>query len=243
MPNELTREHAKALYDLATVSQSAGNHVHAIRVAGKLVEINEPFYTPFALALQMRSYALLGRGDLAIETGKRVIRLPEEQQRLLNPSFLSLCYQRSGDIKRAKEIYTETFELTPDDPSVVAALAELSLLDGSPKEAEHWASKLRGRAEPKFQILGRVIGALVLLLNNKPDEAGRELHWVAQFISGGTFQLQDWDYRDLQPVALKTAGPPRPGIPGMVHSLFDALTGKIPIAQFVEEWKKAAPAA
>lgn len=243
MPNKLTREHAKVLYDLGLQAQMSKNFVHAIRVMEKLVEIEEPFYTPFALAVQSQCYNALGRPDLEKETFKRIITLAEEQQQLLNATYLALCYQRLGDLKRAKAIYAELIELTPNDPQVIAALAELSLLEWSAKEAEHWASKLRGRAEPRFQILGRVIGAIVLLLDNKPDEAGRELQWVAQFISGGTFQLQDWDYRDLQPMALQIAGPPRPGISGMVHSLFDVLTGKTPIAQFLEEWKNVAPAA
>jgi tetratricopeptide (TPR) repeat protein len=244
MPNELTREHARLLYDLATNSQRTGNFVHTIQVTEKLVEINEPFYTPFALAAQSQCYNTLGRRDLETATFKRISGLPEEQQRLLNPAYLALCYQRIGDLKRAKKINTEILELTPNDPSVIAALAELSLLEHRPEEAEHWASKLRARGEAPYQILGRMIGALVLILNRRDDEAGKELEWVGQFLmSTGSVQLQAWDYRDLQPMATEITGPPRPGISGMFHSLFDALTGKISVPQFTEEWKKVAPAA
>jgi hypothetical protein len=126
----------------------------------------------------------------------------------------------------------------------IASLAELALLDHRLEEAEHWARKLRARGEAPYQILGRMIGALVLMLNKRGNEAGKELEWVGQFlISTGSMQLQAWDYRDLQPMATEIIGPPRPGISGMVHSLFDALTGKIPIPQFTEEWKKVVPAA
>src|SRR6266852_557573 len=223
MPNELTREHAKLLYDLATNSRRTGNLVHTIQVMEKLVEINEPFYTPFALAAQSDCYNALGRRDLETATFKRVIGLPEEQQQLLNPAYLALCYQRLGDLKSAKKIHTELLELTPNDPLVIGALAEISLLEHRLEEAEHWASKLRARGEAPYQTLGRMIGALVMILNRRGDEAGKELQWVGQFLmSTGSIQLQAWDYRDLQPMATEITGPPRPGISGMLHSLFEA---------------------
>src|SRR5215472_3002952 len=199
MPNELTREHAKALYELAINSQRSGNYVHTLRVLEKVVETKEPFYTPFALAAQSQCYNSLGRRGLDTETLKRITELPEEQQQLLNPDYLALCYQRSGNRKKAKEINAEILQIAPTDGAAISALAELSILDGRTEEAEQWAIALRNRVEPGYHILGRMIGVLVLLLNHRGDEAEKELRWVGQFlISTGNIPLQVWDYRDLQ---------------------------------------------
>lgn len=239
MPNELTREYAKELYELAINAQRGNNHVHAIRILERLEETGDPFYTPFALALIAQSYNTLGQRDLQTEVFKRVTKLPKEQQLLLHPGWIALCYQKLGDLKTAKEIHEEVLKLTPHDPNTHAALAEISLLQGNLDEAENWAKKLRERAEPHFQILGRIIGAFALALRNKHDESARELLWVGQFlISTGNIPTGQWDYSDLQPTVAKLgANSPAAAL------LQDVLSGRKTLPEFIEAWKNIAPAA
>jgi len=239
MAHELTREHAKELYDLALNARKTGHFVHAIRVLEKLIEIGDPFYTPFALAIMLECYNILGQRELEMEVYKRVTRLPGEQQLLLNPTWLALCYQKSGDLKTARTIHGEILELTPNDPNTVAAFAEISLLQGNFDEAETWARKLRERAEVNYQILGRIILAFALALRSRHDESASELRWVGQFlISSGNIPTGAWDYRDLQPLAGELGANSPTAI-----LLLDALTGRKILPQFIEAWNNIAPAA
>jgi|HubBroStandDraft_1064217.scaffolds.fasta_scaffold517190_2 tetratricopeptide (TPR) repeat protein len=135
MSTEPMREHAKDLYELALNSQRSKNYVHAINVLCVLVEIADPFYTPFALGALSQCYNSLGKRELEAEVFRRVTKLPPEQQLLLNPGWLSLSYQKSGDLKAAKRIAGEILGLAPNDSATIASLAELSLLDGEPEAA------------------------------------------------------------------------------------------------------------
>jgi len=125
----------KDLYTHAVSMQSARNFVYAIGLFERVMELGDPFYTPFALSQISQCYSLLGRRDLETETFKRVTELSRGQQQLLNPSWLALRYQRIGDLKSARSIHADILKLTPHDPSIIAALAEISLLEGNPHEA------------------------------------------------------------------------------------------------------------
>ncbi len=239
MPTEFTGEHAKALYDLALSSQRAGNYVHALRVLQQLIKIGDPFYTPFALAVMSQCYNALGRPDFEMEAFRRVTELPREQQQLLNPAWQALCYQRIGNLRGAQEIHEEVLGLVPNDPSATAALAEISLLQGNLEEAEKWAKGLRERAEPNLQILGRIIWAFVLALRKKHDESAAELLWVGQFlISSGNVPIGAWDYSDLQPVITKLGANST-----AATLLLEVLSGRKAVPEFIEAWKRIAPAA
>src|SRR5260370_5738632 len=157
MPNELTREDAKDLYGLAVNTQRSSNYVYAIRLFERVVAIGEPFYTPFALAGISQCYAALGHPNLEVATLKQVTELPKQQQLLLNPGWLAMCYQKSGDLREAVSLHVEVLKLAPHEPLSIAGLAELSLLMGRPDQAEAHAAELQQRAEPHFQILGRII--------------------------------------------------------------------------------------
>src|SRR5260370_2682804 len=135
MPNENTPEYIKAFYDHAANVSRGQDHVYAVRLLEKLVELREPFYTSFALALLEQAYKRLGRDDLVAKTLKRVTELPKDQQVLLNPAWLASCYQRTGDFKGAKTILAEIRQLSPDEPYAVASLADVALAEGRPDQA------------------------------------------------------------------------------------------------------------
>jgi tetratricopeptide (TPR) repeat protein len=237
MPNELTHENAKTLYEYGISVQRAQNFVYAIRLFEILVEIADPFYTPFALNLISQCYNQLGRRDLEMKSFTRITQLPPDQQRLLNPVSLALSYQRVGNLKVARELHSEILELTPHDPASVAALSEILLLEGKPIDAEQRAKELRERPEPGYQILGRMIVAFALAIRDMHDAAAKELYWVGQFlISTGNVPVGSWDYSDLQPVAQKTGRNAR-----TFNLLLEVLSSRLPLTEFIEEWKTVAP--
>lgn len=155
----------------------------------------------------------------------------------MNPGWLALCYQRSGAVGEARTIHAETLKLVPHDLEATSALAELSLIEGRLDQADIFAAELQQRAEPAFQILGRIIRALANALRNKHDEAAEELSWVGRFIvSSGSIPVGLWDYSDLQPLVPK-AGPNA----NALGVLFEALGGKIPYPDFTAKWGEIAP--
>jgi tetratricopeptide (TPR) repeat protein len=239
MPNELTSEYAERLYNHADKMQKTGDYVYAVRLLEKLVEVDDPFFTPFALVRIAQAHRQIGRRDLEENALRRITQLPREQQRLVKPGFLALSYQRVGNLGAARELHGEILELTPHDPESVAALAELFLLEGKPIDAEPRAAELRGRAEPNYQILGRMVGAFVLAFRGMHEAAGRELYWVGQFlISSGNVPVGLWDYSELQVLAEKTGRNAR-----TFNVLMDVLNGKMALPEFIEIWKEVAPAA
>jgi tetratricopeptide (TPR) repeat protein len=234
LPTEFTREQVKDLYGLATNTQASRNYVYAIRLFEIVAETGEPFYTPFAVAAISQCYATLGRRDLEVATFKRVTQLPKEQQRLLNPGWLALSYQRAGDLKEAINIHAEILELAPHEPNSISAVAELSLLQGNLHQAQAFAERLRQRAEPPYQILGRLIFAFAFALQNRNDEALKELLWVGEsLISTGNIQAGFWDYRDVQPLVAKM-GPNT----NRAELLLGALSGTISFPEFMQRWNE-----
>ena len=237
MPNEFTFERAKELYSLAVNAQRAKNFVYAVQLFESLIEADDAFYTPFALAGIAQCYYDLDRRDLLTGTFKRVTQLPKQQQLLLNPGWLALCYQRSGEIREAKIIHGKILELSPHDPMSISAIAELSLIEGDLDQTEAIALKLQQRAEPYLQILGRILRAFALALRSRNDEAATELSWVGQFmISSGSIPVGVWDYSDLQPLVAKTGANIKP-----LQLLFDALSGRISLPAFTPIWSEIAP--
>jgi len=231
--------HAKALYDLAINAFNARNFVHAVRVLRILVDINDPFYTPFALAQMAQCFNFLGQRGLELETFKRVTQLPKAEKELLNPTFLALCYQRSGQLEAAEGVNREVLELSPGNPNSIAALAELSLLRGKLGEAVGWANQIKDSPQFSFQVLGRVLLAFAHGLRNDNAKSMEELQWVGNSLaSTGASLTGTWDYRDIEPLATKL-GPNS----STAALLLETLTGKKTIAQFIEAWPKSAPAA
>jgi tetratricopeptide (TPR) repeat protein len=232
MSNELTFERAKELYSLAVNAQRSKNWVYALQLFETLIKAGDPFYTPFALVGITQCFSDLARPDLLAATYKRVTQLPKEEQRLLNPSWLALCYQRSGNLTEARIIHQLILDITPNDPLAIAALAEISLMAGDLDQTDALASKLQQRAEPYLQILGRILRAFVLDLRNRHDEAATELSWVGQFIiSSGNIPVNVWDYGDLQPLVAKIGPNAR-----AMEALFDALSGRISLPAFTAIW-------
>lgn len=230
-------DYVKEMYALAINIQRAKNVVYALRLFELVAESGDPFYTPFALAGLSQCYAELGHRDLEGATLRRVTQLPKEQQRLLNPGWLAFCYQRSDEFKAAANIHTEILKLAPHESSSKAALAEISLLDGDFDQAERIALELQKLAEPRLQILGRMIRALLFALRNKHDEAARELSWVGQFLlSSGNVPVGTWDYRDVQPVIARS-GPSAKAF----EALVDVLSGKIALTEFAPTWAQIMP--
>jgi tetratricopeptide (TPR) repeat protein len=235
MANQLTQEHAKAMYDLALSMQRASNFVYAARVAKQLTELDEPFYQPFALAVESQCYYSLGQHALENEVLKRITRLTPEQKQLLNPNWLAVCYQRTGDFRSARAVIDEVLQLAPHDVGATAARAEISLLQGDATEAEGWARKLRERPEPTFQILGRLFAAFALARQNRQEESRSELTWIGQFIlSSGNIPTGFWDYRDIIPL-LDGIGP-NAETAGLVLA---ALSNRIQFPEFADKWKAA----
>jgi len=239
MANEDTPEYAKALYDHAAGVSRGPDLVYAIQLLEKLADLRDPFYTAFALALVEQTYKRLGRDDLVQKTIKRVTQLPKNQQLLLNPAWLASCYQRTGDLTAAKTILAEVRQLAPEEPLAAAALSEIALAEGHPEQAYVLSDPLRRRPEPPLQILGKTLGAVALSFQDLNESAAKELSWVGQFlISSGSIPPTAWDYRDLQRLMAKRTGV----VAAAALVLLDALTGKIPIADFAQQWSVVATA-
>jgi len=238
MANENTPEYVKALYDHAVGVSRGADMVYAARLLERLADLGDPFYTAFALAMLEQTYKRLGREDLVERTLKRVTDLPKNQQLLLNPAWVASCYQRTGDLKTAKEILAAITQLAPEEPLAAGALAEIALAEGRYDQAYVLSEPLRHRPEPPLQILGRTVGALALIFQGLNDEAAKELSWVAQFlISSGGIPSGPWDYRDLQKLMTKATG----ATAAAAQVLLNALTGKVSIADFAQQWGAVTP--
>jgi tetratricopeptide (TPR) repeat protein len=238
MAIELTHEHAKSLYDYANRVLGTKDYVYVVRLLERLVEVADPFYTPYAVNQIAQCYSQLGDRERETEALKHITRLPRDQQQLLHPSRVAFAYQRVGDIRAAMELHSEILRLTPHALTSVAAIGELCLLGGNPAGAEAPAAELRESPDPGFQILGRMMGALALALRGMHDLAGRELSWVGEFlISSGNVPSGTWDYGDLNPLIDKTGTNAR-----TFGLLFDVLTNKVSLPRFIEAWRVPAPA-
>jgi hypothetical protein len=238
MVNENTPEYAKALYDHAAVISRGPDFIYAAQLLERLAGLRDPFYTAFALALLEQTYKRLGREDLVKGILKRVIELPKDQQLLLNPSWVASCYQRIGDLKGAKAILAGITQLAPEEPLAAAALAEIALAEGHPDQAYVLSEPLRRRPEPPLQILGKTLGAAALIFQGRNEAAANELSWVGQFlISSGSIPPGAWDYRDLRELLAKGTG----GTVAAALVLLDALTGKVPIPEFAQQWSVPVP--
>jgi tetratricopeptide (TPR) repeat protein len=231
MPNEPTG-YAKDLYELATTIYKSQNFVYAIRLLKRLWQLDDPFYTPFALALLAQSYNKIGREDLETEIFVAVTKLPETQQLLLNPGWVSACQLRAGNPTLAASILIDALKISPKEPTLISGLAEIDILGGRFAEASALIEGFRERPEPKFQILARMMRGVILALTQQPQESAKDFLWVGQFlISNGGVPPDMWDYRDLRRLGerlgqnAKTAG-----------ILFDFFTGKITFQEFSRMW-------
>jgi tetratricopeptide (TPR) repeat protein len=185
---------------------------------------------PFALALEAQCYNSLGQYEREIEVFKRVTQLMPQEKQLLNPIWLVLCCQKSRDFRSARAVLDELLELVPNDISAIASRAEISLLDGHATEAEGRARKLRERPEPVYQILGRIMLAIALALQNRQEESRNEMLWIGQFIlSGGKIPVGFWEYRDITPLVDRLG--PNAYVAGL---LLGALSNKVSLPDFTE---------
>jgi lipopolysaccharide biosynthesis regulator YciM len=236
MPNENTPEYARVLYEHAALITRGPDIVYAARLLERVIELRDPFYTPFALALLESVYKRLGREDLVEQTIRRVTQLAGDQQILLNPAWVASCYQRTGDTKAAKVILATITKLAPEDPLAMASLSEIALVEGHPDQAYVLSESLRRRPEPAFQILGNTLGAVALIFQGLDDGAAKELSWVGQFlVSTGSVPPSSWDYRDLRDMITTKA---RGVTAAAAVVLLDALAGKISIADFAPRWSQ-----
>jgi tetratricopeptide (TPR) repeat protein len=232
MPNELTSEHVKALFDYASNINRGPYTVYATRLLERVSEIGDPLYTPLALSLLETNYRKLGHRELELQTLKRVTLLPKDQQILLNPAWVSACYQKTGDFKTAGDFLKEILDLSPHEPSAIAGLAEISLFTNSTGDAQARSAELQKRPEPHYQILGHLFSAFALYSTGHAKESAQELDWVAEFlISTGTVPAGTWDYRDLQQLLPKMGTNTKAAI-----DLIEVLSGRIPLPEFAQAW-------
>jgi tetratricopeptide (TPR) repeat protein len=232
MPNEVGPGDVKALYEYAINTYSGGNLPYAIRLFQGIVELHHPFYTPFSLGVLADAYRKLNKDELELDTLKRVVELPKEQQLFLDPGFVAGCYQKTGDLKTAKSMLASQLDLDPDEPRFVSNLAEICLIDGDLKEAERLADGLSQRVEPGYQVLGRMIKGFSLAIRRQYAESAKELLWVGQYIaSAGPAVGSVWDYRDMQTLLGKLGHSTR-----MAEVLINALTVRTAPAEFAPLW-------
>jgi tetratricopeptide (TPR) repeat protein len=235
MQTELTREDVKALFDFGVNTLGGGNLPYAAQLLEMVAQSRQVFYTAFALSSLAQIYRTLRIEDLELGTIKRIIGLPEEQRMLLDPKWIAACYQKTGDLKKARSELTTLLKLSPEDPGVLGNLAEVSLLDGSLEEAEKLAERLAQRGEPGYQILGRLIKAFSFALRNKPEESAAQLNWLGQFfVSVGSIPTESWDYRDIQALLGKLGPNAR-----AATLLINVLTGSVTPKEFAHAWTEA----
>lgn len=235
MPNELGFTHAAALHGFASGVHNTRDYVYSVRLLEVEVSIGDPFYTPFALALLADCYRKLDKQELETRSLIRIIQLPRDQQELLNPRFLSACYQKAGDFKNAARILQQMLDLKADDPGTMAGLIEISLFEGDPEAAVVKSLLIKVRPEPGYQVLGRVLGAFAYGLQGQTDRAALDLVAAGQLIGSiGAIPGESWDYRDLYSLVPKM-GPNEKA----ARLLLDALNGKVSIPEFVKQFTNA----
>jgi len=212
--------------------------VFAVQLLERVVAFRHPYYGAFALSLLVQAYRNLGKADLEMHTVKRVTELPDDQKVLLDPRWAASCYEKVGDIRRAKQVLVAAISLAPDDPDSIAALTEICLFDGSIDEALAHAQKLERRPEPKYQVLGKIMKAFALAYLGKHGESHAELLWVGQYlVSVGGIPADTWDYRDLEPL-LSRMGPNA----RVAKMILDALSKRMSASDFAREWGAASAA-
>jgi|SRR5208282_2584435 len=230
MESVLTREDVKALFEHA-INVGRTDVPYAIQLLERVAASGHPFYTPFALSTLADQYRKLGKNELELGAYGRIVEMPEEQRKLLNPKFVAACYVKVGDLKSADAILRAQLDLTRDDPALLAAIGELRLFDGLFESAEAPAEKLILRGEPGYQVLGRLIKGLSLALRGNHEAAMQELQLVGQSLTANAGLGGVWDYRDMQKFAGKLGPSARVADP-----LFRALIAGTPPQDFARAW-------
>jgi tetratricopeptide (TPR) repeat protein len=232
MPIEVTPEYAKALYEHAAKMHQSQDLVYAIPLLERVSQLNDPFYSPFALSLLAQSYHKIKREDLEAEVLKRVTALPEDHQVVLNPRWLAFCYERTGNVKMAAVVLLKCIRINPIDPWLNASLAEIYVLDGRLDDAVAIGQDVIQSPEVKFQIVARMIRGFAFALADKHEQSAKEFLWVAQFlISGKTTPPETWDYQDLNPLVSKLGPNTR-----AADLLISVLSGHSTIQEFIRAW-------
>jgi tetratricopeptide (TPR) repeat protein len=239
MPNEATPDYAKALYEYAVSIYRSQDNLYAICLFEKLQSLRDVFYTPFALANLAVLYKAIAREDLELDVFRRIVELPKDQQEILNPRWVSACYQRIGDFQGAEAALSRVLQLAPNDVKVLAARAEICLLAGRLIEAAKMGEIVRENPEPGFQIIGRMIRAFALSLMGHHDLAAKDLSWVGQFIiASGVPGSFAWDFRDLGRLVDRLGPNAR-----AAGTIINVLLGRMPPQQFGQVWGELTAAA
>jgi len=232
---ELTREDVKALYEHGMAMSQSGSLPYAAQLLETVAASGQPLFTGYALSELVQVYRKLRNEGLEMGTIKRIAQLSEEQRKLLEPKWIAACYEKTGDLKAARSVLTALMTLTPDDPAVFGALAEVSLLEGNVEEAGKLADRLILRGEAMYQVLGRMVKAFSLALGNRPEQSAAELSWIGQYlVSVGSIPGQSWDYRDLQNLLSKMGTNTK-----AATLLINVLLNKVTSQEFAQAWTEA----
>ena len=200
--------------------------------------MGDPLYAPLALSNLTRIYKKLGRDDLVQNTMRRIVALRHNEQLLLHPHSLATCYQRVGDIAKAREVLEEIRQISPGDPGTIAGLAELALFDKRAEEALGLSEPLRQGNNPSYQVLGRMLSAVSHLFMKQDAQAFAELSWIADFlIKGKKLPEFVWEYRDLLELVRTMTGT----VSAVAVLTLQTLGGEVQVETFAQMWQQIGP--
>ena len=188
----------KMLYELGHAYFQNGNMALSIATLTAASDGGDPFYSATALTLLAQTYRRVQDDAKEMEIYERIVDLPQNFKRFIDPVFLGIVYTRVGKLENARECYGYAHQLSPENLLIEENLAEVLILLGDLPEGLRLAEKLQARPEPRIFLVGRMVKGLGLYLLGQREHATEEFRWVAQYLISQGAVPNDfaWDFRD-----------------------------------------------
>ncbi len=224
-------QHAGKLYEFGLQNAKAGLLSIAIPQLQATLEVGDPFYSGYALLILANVYKQIKDQPKEFETLKKLISLPVESRRFVDPEGLGIAYLRLGDADSAVTQYSLAIRLNGENVSRMANLAEALLVQGNFEAALAVTNKLVAQASVDHMIVGRILKGACLWFIGQKAEAASEFQFVGDFLvsAGSVPPSLNWDFRDSEHVISRVELP-------VARSVIEVLRGKTDFATFREKW-------
>jgi tetratricopeptide (TPR) repeat protein len=229
-------QHAGRLYEIALNSYKSGLIAVAVSQLQAAIEIGDPFYVANALWSLAVAYRHLQDKRNETATLERILSLPPESRRFIDPENLGVAHLRIGDARSAVNQYLRAISANGRSISRSANLTEALLVEGDYVQCLEIANTLVSTAEPQYMLVGRIFKGAALWFLDKKDEARTEFQFVGDFLvsAGGIIPGFRWDFSDSEQALSRLDSP-------QVRSILALLSGKIDFATFRQNWMGLLP--